>query len=168
MTTGRRILLGRVAGAFGVKGELKLLSWTEPRDALFRYQPWILRSGNTEREVAGVRGRDTGKVVIASFPGVETRDQAEALHGTEIWVPRDRLPPPAPGEYYWVDLEGLKVETVEGVALGTVSHLFETGANDVMVVSGERERLVPFITGQYIVSVDFEAGRVVVDWDPDF
>ncbi|MDY0021045.1 ribosome maturation factor RimM [Arenimonas caeni] len=168
MSNGRRILLGRVAGAFGVRGELKLLSWTDPRDALFRYQPWILRSGNTEREVTGVRGRDTGKVVIATFPGVESRDQAEAMNGTEIWVPRERLPPPGPGEYYWVDLEGLKVETTEGVALGQVSHLFETGANDVMVVAGERERLIPFVTGQYIVSVDFDAGKVVVDWDPDF
>lgn len=168
MSTGRRILLGRVAGAFGVRGELKLLSWTEPRDALFRYQPWTLRSGDTEREVSGVRGRDTGKVVIATFPGVDTRELAEAMNGTEIWVPRDRLPPPAPGEYYWVDLEGLAVETTEGVALGTVSHLFETGANDVMVVSGERERLVPFVSGQYVISVDFDARKVVVDWDPDF
>lgn len=168
MSTGRRILLGRVAGAFGVRGELKLLSWTEPRDALFRYQPWTLRSGDTEREVSGVRGRDTGKVVIATFPGVDTRELAEAMNGTEIWVPRDRLPPPAPGEYYWVDLEGLAVETTEGVALGTVSHLFETGANDVMVVAGERERLVPFVSGQYVISVDFDARKVVVDWDPDF
>jgi 16S rRNA processing protein RimM len=168
MSTGRRILLGRVAGAFGVRGEVKLLSWTDPRDALFRYQPWTLRTGDAEREVEGVRGRDTGKLVIARFPGVDTREQAEALAGTEIWVPREHLPPPGPGEYYWVDLEGLKVETTEGVVLGTVSHLFETGANDVMVVAGDRQRLVPFVTGQYIVSVDFGAGKVVVDWDPDF
>ena len=71
MSTERRILLGRVAGAFGVRGELKLLSWTDPRDALFRYQPWILRSADGEREVSGVRGRDTGKLVIATFPGVD-------------------------------------------------------------------------------------------------
>ena len=129
MSTERRILLGRVAGAFGVRGELKLLSWTDPRDALFKYQPWILRAGESEREVSGVRGRDTGKLVVASFPGVDTRELAEAMNGTEIWVPRDRLPPPSPGEYYWVDLEGLAVETVEGVPLGTVSHLFNTGAN---------------------------------------
>jgi len=168
MSTERRILLGRVAGAFGVRGELKLLSWTDPRDALFKYQPWILRAGGSEREVSGVRGRDTGKLVVASFPGVDTRELAEAMNGTEIWVPRDRLPPPSPGEYYWVDLEGLAVETVEGQALGTVSHLFSTGANDVMVVAGDRERLVPFVTDQYVKSVDFQAGRIVVDWDPDF
>ena len=168
MSTTRRILLGRVAGAFGVRGELKLLSWTDPRDALFRYQPWILRSADGEREVSGVRGRDTGKLVIATFPGIESREQAEAMHGLEIWVPRDRLPPPGPGEYYWVDLEGLAVQTVDGVALGTVSHLFDTGANPVMVVGGERERLIPFISDQYVVSVDFQAGRIVVDWDPDF
>jgi len=168
MTTGRRILLGRVDGAFGVRGELKLYSWTAPRDALFRYQPWILRSGESEREVSGVHGRDTTKTVIARFPGVETREDAEALAGTEIWVPRERLPPPGPGEYYWVDLEGLAVETTEGVSLGAVSHLFETGANDVMVVEGERQRLLPFVTGQVIVSVDFDSRRIVVDWDPDF
>ncbi len=168
MSTGRRILLGRVAGAFGVRGELKLLSWTDPRDALFTYQPWILRAGDAEREVSGVRGRDTGKLVVARFPGVDTREQAEAMAGTEIWVPRERLPAPAPGEYYWVDLEGLAVVTVDGVPLGTVSHLFETGANPVMVVTGERERLLPFVVGPYVVSVDFDAGRIVVDWDPDF
>jgi 16S rRNA processing protein RimM len=168
MSTERRILLGRVAGAFGVRGELKLLSWTDPRDALFKYQPWILRAGESEREVSGVRGRDTGKLVVAAFPGVDTREGAEAMNGTEIWVPRDRLPPPSPGEYYWVDLEGLAVETVEGQALGTVSHLFDTGANDVMVVAGDRERLIPFVTDQYVKSVDFQAGRIVVDWDPEF
>lgn len=168
MSTDRRILLGRVAGDFGVKGELKLLSWTDPRDAIFKYQPWILRAGESEREVSGVRGRDTGKLVVATFPGVENREQAEALKGSEIWVLRSQLPEPKPGVYYWVDLEGLAVQTVEGVALGTVSHLFDTGANPVLVISGERERLVPFVTDQYVKSVDFEAGLIVVDWDPDF
>jgi 16S rRNA processing protein RimM len=168
MSTDRRILLGRVAGDFGVRGELKLLSWTEPRVAIFKYQPWILRTGDAEREVSGVRGRDTGKLVIAQFPGVDSREQAEALKGSEIWVLRSQLPAPAPGEYYWVDLEGLAVQTVEGVPLGTVSHLFDTGANPVLVVAGERERLIPFVSEQYVRSVDFDAGLVVVDWDPDF
>lgn len=168
MAEGRRILLGRVAGAFGVRGEIRLVSWTEPRTAIFKYQPWLLRAGETEREVSGVRGRDTGKHLVATFPDVVDRDQAEALAGAEVWVPRDRLPPPRPGEYYWVDLEGLEVWTLEGVRLGQVSHLFDTGANAVMVVAGERERLLPFVMDQYVMSVDFDAGRITVDWDPEF
>ncbi|HLU13575.1 MAG TPA: ribosome maturation factor RimM [Arenimonas sp.] len=168
MSEGRRILLGRVVGAFGVRGEVRLQSWTDPRAALFKYQPWTLRVGDSEREVSGVRGRDTGKHVLAVIPGIEDRDQAEALRGAEIWVPRERLPALPPGQYYWVDLEGLAVETTEGVALGTVSHLFDNGANAVMVVQGERERLLPFVMDQYIKSVDLEGGRIVVDWDPEF
>ena len=96
------------------------------------------------------------------------RDVVEAMRGTEIFVPRSALPPPNADEYYWVDLEGLVVSTVEGAELGTVSHLFSTGANDVLVVRGDRERLVPFVQPDFIRSVDFEANRIVVDWDPDF
>lgn len=165
----KMVLLGRVMGAFGVRGEVRLESWTEPRARIFRYQPWILRSpAGAERELAGARGRDTGKHVIATLPGCDDRDAAEAMRGTEIHVPRDVLPPPAPGEYYWVDLEGLRVVTVEGVELGTVSHMLATGANDVMVVRGERERMLPFVQPDYVRGVDFDAGTVTVDWDPDF
>jgi 16S rRNA processing protein RimM len=91
------------------------------------------------------------------------------MHGTEIYVPRSALPPPKAGEYYWVDLEGLRVVTTEGVSLGTVSHLFSTGANDVLVARDDtRERMIPFVLPQYVVSVDFEANLVTVDWDPEF
>ena len=124
------LLLGRVTGAFGVRGDVKLESWTEPRTQIFRYQPWILRSANgAGRELRGARGRDAGKGVVATLPGIDDRDAAEALRGTEVWVPREALPPPAPGEYYWVDLEGLRVVTTEGVVLGEVSHLLSTGAS---------------------------------------
>lgn len=167
--TGRRILLGRVVGAFGVRGEIKLESWTEPRSAIFRYQPWILKSpAGREWELAGARGRESGKHLIAVFPNITDRDMVEALHGTEISVTRSALPPPKADEYYWVDLEGLRVVTVDGVALGIVSHLFSTGSNDVMMVIGERERLVPFVQPDYVKSVDFDKGEVVVDWDPEF
>jgi 16S rRNA processing protein RimM len=165
----RRILLGRVVGAFGVRGEIKLESWTEPRSAIFRYQPWILRSANgQESTLEGARGRDTGKHLVARFPGIEDRDTVEAMHGTEVFVARSALPPPSADEYYWVDLEGLDVKTVEGVALGQVSHLFSTGANDVVVVRGDRERMIPFVVPEFVKSVDFEANLVVVDWDPEF
>ena len=167
---GRRILLGRVTGAFGVRGEAKLESWTEPRIAIFRYQPWILRDAQgNEREVRGVRGKEVGKNAVATIPDVADRDAIDAMRGTEIYVPRSALPPPAPGEFYWVDLEGLRVVNVEGVDFGTVSHLFATGANDVLVArNGERERMIPFVQPQYVTSVDFEAGMVTVDWDPEF
>ena len=163
------VLLGRVTGAFGVRGDVKLESWTEPRARIFGYQPWILRDANgAERGMQGARGRDTGKHVVATLPGIEDRDAAEALRGTEILVPRQAMPPAAPGEYYWIDLEGLRVVTVEGVPLGEVSHLLSTGANDVMVVRGERERLLPFVQPDYVKAVDFETGTVTVDWDPEF
>lgn len=167
---GRRILLGRVLGAFGVRGEVKLESWTEPRAAIFRYQPWTLRTPQgTERQIHGIRGRETGKYLIANFPDVEDRDAVEAMRGTEIFVPRSALPPPKPGEYYWVDLEGMRVVNLEGVELGTVSHLFSTGANDVLVArDDERERMIPFVEPQYVTSVDFDAGLITVDWDPEF
>ena len=167
--TERRILLGRIVGAFGIRGDARLESWTEPRLSIFRYQPWILRAPNgEEREMTGVRGRESGKHLFATLPGVTDRDQIEAMRGTDIFVPRSALPPPKPDEYYWVDLEGLAVSTVEGVELGTVSHLFSTGANDVLAVRGDRERLIPFVQPDFVHSVDFDTNRIVVDWDPDF
>ena len=168
--TGRRILLGRVIGAFGVRGEVRLESWTEPRGAIFRYQPWTLRDAHgNERELRGVQGRESGKHVTAHFPDVTDRDGAEALRGIEIYVPRSALPPPKPGEYYWADLEGLRVVNTEGADFGTVSHMLATGANDVIVVhDGEHERMIPFVQPQYVTGIDFEAGVITVDWDPDF
>ena len=168
MNDERRILLGRVLGAFGVRGELKIQSFTDPESAVLRYQPWTLSRDGSEREFEGAKGRVTAKGVIATFPGIEDRDAAQALAGTEIWAPRGRLPKSKPGEYYWVDLEGLEVLNREGVAFGRVSHLFDTGSNQVMVVAGERDRLIPFIEGDFVLGVDFEAGRIEVDWDADF
>jgi 16S rRNA processing protein RimM len=118
--------------------------------------------------VEGARGRAGAKGLVATNTGLEGRDAAEAMRGTEILVPRSVLPPPAPGEYYWVDLEGLRVRNLEGVDFGVVSHLFSTGANDVLVARGDRERMVPFVEPDYIRSVDFDAGLVTVDWDADF
>ena len=163
------ILLGRIHGAFGVRGELKLESFTEPARGILRYQPWLLRDAQgREREVADARGRETHKGIVATLPGIEDRDAAEALRGTEVWVPRSALPPPSPGEYYGVDLEGLRVVNTDGVDFGTVSHLFATGANDVLVARGERERMIPFLEPDYIRSVDFETGVVTVEWDAEF
>lgn len=165
----KSILLGRIHGAFGVRGEVKLESFTDPERGILRYQPWTLRRPDgTEATITGAKGRPAAKGLVAALPGVEDRDAAEALRGAELWVPRSALPPPKPGEYYWVDLEGLRVANIEGVDFGVVSHLFSTGANDVLVARGERERMIPFLEPEYIRSVDFEAGIVTVDWDPEF
>ena len=165
----RMIAVGRLHGAFGVRGEVKLESHTDPLRAIARYQPWTLRDARGNESLCeGAKVREGGKGLIATLPGIADRDAADALRGVEVLVPRSALPPPAPGEYYWVDLEGLRVVNAEGVDFGTVSHLFSTGANDVLVARGERERMIPFLEPDYIVSVDFDAGLVTVDWDAEF
>lgn len=170
VAAGRRVLIGRIVGLHGVQGWLKIESWAEPRVRIFDYQPWLIgKAPGMETKVSGATGRPQGKGMVAQLPGVDDREQAAALVGNDIYVAREQLPAAAEGEYYWVDLEGLEVVTTEGVALGRVSHLFATGANDVVVVrNGERERLIPFIQGSYVRSVDLSAGRMVVDWDPEF
>jgi 16S rRNA processing protein RimM len=168
--SGRRVLIGRIVGLYGVQGWLKIESWAEPRMKIFDYQPWLLGTApGMETQIAGAKGRQQGKGMVAQLPGIDDREQAAALIGVDIHVAREQLPPPGKDEYYWVDLEGLEVVTMEDVVLGRVSHLFATGANDVVVVrDGERERLIPFIQGSYVRSVDMSAKRMVVDWDPEF
>lgn len=169
-STGRRVLMGRIVGLYGVQGWLKIESWSEPRTRIFDYQPWrISKAPGVELEIAGATGRAQGKGLVAQLPGVDNREKAAELVGSDIHVDRQQLPATAEGEYYWVDLEGLEVITTEGVPLGRVMHLFATGSNDVVVIrDGERERLVPFVQGSYVRSVDLAAGRMVVDWDPEF
>lgn len=166
----RRVPIGRVVGLYGVQGWVKVESWTEPRLRIFDYQPWqlVLAPGG-EREASGVHGRAQGKGMVAHLPCVDDREQAAALVGCEIQVARSQLPATAEGEYYWADLEGLVVVTAHGLALGKVSHLFATGANDVLVVRDDkRERLIPYVPGSVVLQVDLAAQQMVVDWDPAF
>lgn len=166
--TDRRVLVAEIVGVFGVRGELKLRTHTESPSAVSRYQPWYVVHRGSTQVVEKPSCRETGKGVLVRLPNVLDRDQAEAMVGAEIWVDRAALPALPEGEFYWVDLEGLRVETVDGQDLGSVSHLFSTGANDVVVVKGDRERLIPYIRPDVITSIDLGAGRMVVDWDPDF
>ncbi|MBL8262112.1 MAG: ribosome maturation factor RimM [Xanthomonadaceae bacterium] len=165
----RRILVGRIHGAFGVRGEVKLESMTEPQGNLVRYQPWILRdAAGREREISGAKARAGGKGLIGTLPGIEDRDAADALRGAELYVPRSALPPPRDGEFYWIDLEGLRVENLEGVDFGRAAFVFSNGANDVLLVRGDRERMIPWVRPDFVRELDFEGGRIVVDWDADF
>jgi 16S rRNA processing protein RimM len=168
VSADRLLTVGRIVGLHGVDGWVKLESWTEPRLRIFSYRPWRVSLSGSEFEVAAARGHEQGKGMVAKLPGCDDRDAAAKLVGATIQVPRSALPRPKRGQYYWTDLEGLAVVTVEGVDLGKVSHLFATGANDVLVVHGERERLIPFVTGQFVKDVDLKAGRITVDWDADF
>lgn len=164
-----RLVLGKIVGLYGVEGWVKLESYSDPRAQIFKYSPWFVGCADAMVEYANVKGRTQGKGIVAHLPGVDTRDAAVALIGAEIRIARSALPKSKRGEYYWVDLEGLDVFNLEGVAFGKVSHLFSTGANDVLVVrKGERERLVPFVTGDFVKEVDIDGGRIVVDWDKDF
>lgn len=163
----RRITVGRIAGLFGVRGWVKVYSHTRPREAILNYSPWLVTIGGSERTLKLAEGRVQGKGVIARLEGVADRDQAAVLVGAEIAVARTQLPAPAANEYYWAELEGARVVDQRGIELGRVSHLFETGAHDVMVVRGTTERLIPF-GGTVIKRVDLANGVIHVDWeDPE-
>jgi 16S rRNA processing protein RimM len=162
------IVVGKISGLYGVRGWCKVFSHTEPRDNILMYSPWYLRKGNEWQAVEVVEGRQHGKGIIAHLQGCDDRDAAAALMGTEVAIKREQLGSLAEDEYYWSDLIGCRVETVDGVELGHIERMMETGANDVIVVAGERECLIPFVQGDVVVEVDIAAKRVRVDWDPDF
>ena len=165
----RFVTLGRISGVHGVQGWVRVHSDTSPRENIVNYSPWhLVRKG--ERESWKLKsGRRQGKSVVAKLAGCNDRDTAEQLVGALISVPRSALPDTtAAGEYYWTDLVGLVVKTVDGVELGRIASLFETGSNDVIVVQGDRERLIPYIWEQVVRKVDLEAGVMLVDWDPEF
>ena len=163
------LTVGRVSGVYGVRGWVRVHSYTAPRTAILEYGEWHLLLQGRWQPVELSGGRAHGKGIVVQFEAMDDRDRARELIGVEIAIPRSQLPPPEPGEYYWTDLEGLQVETLSGEPLGQVAYLLETGANDVMVVrDGERERLIPFVLEQYVKQVDLEGGCIRVDWDPDF
>jgi len=166
MPSARTLVVGRISGIFGLQGWVKVFSETEPMDAILGYSPWRIGATGDPRSVA--EGRRHGKGLIARLEGCGDPDQASALVGSMIRVEREQLPPLNEDEIYWADLEGLVAETLGGVVLGKVDHLFETPGNDVLVVRGERERLIPFIWEDVVKKVDLEGGRLILDWDPDF
>jgi len=163
------ISVGEIAGVFGVKGWVKVFSHTEPRENILNYSPWILKKAGKVKEVKLNNGRRQGKTVVASIEGISDRDSAELYCGWEILINKNQLPETEDGVYYWADLVGLLVETEQGISLGEVDYLLETGANDVLVVKdGEQERLIPFINEQVIKKIDLDSKQMIVDWDPDF
>ena len=164
--TGRKpVILGRVSGLFGVKGWIKVHSHTEPREAILDYRDWLLLRGDESQAVRLAEGKRHGKTVVARLDGVDDRDVAAGYVGAAIAVPREQLPATGQGEYYWADLEGMQVVHRDGRVLGTVDYLLATGANDVLVVRGDEEILIPFVRDEVIKDVDFAKGVISVDWE---
>jgi len=176
--TGKTIKLGKFTGVFGVKGWVKVYSYTDPMEGIFKYQPWYINHNGQELVVEVESGQRHGKGLIAKLVNYNDRDQAAELNGSFIEVTSDELPELDDGEYYWHQLEKLSVLTVatdgEPALLGKVAYLTETGSNDVMVVkpcSGsidKRERWVPYLPGQFVLKVDLDEQAITVDWDPEF
>lgn len=162
----RLLVVGRISGFYGLRGWVKVFSETEPRDNILTYNPWYLGVGHRPRRLA--EGKLHGKGLVARLEDCEGRDQAAALIGLEVKIRRDQLPRLGTDEFYWADLVGLSVETLEGRHLGRINRMFATAANDVVVVNGERERLLPFLWDQVIKDMDLDLGRIRVDWDPEF
>lgn len=211
------LLVGRITGAYGIKGWVKVHAFTDPVENLFSFSQWIARSPAESRNSAdsasqGVKdssngdrrsGRDSenktlifsefrrqGRGLIAKLEGVDDRTGAERLRGLEIWVPEVELPPLESGDYYWHQLENLRVysrypehgsaggeapdpRADEEYLLGEVDHLLETGANDVLVLRpcegslDDRERLVPYLPGSVVQRVSLDERRIDVLWHPE-
>lgn len=162
------VVVGRIEGAYGVKGWVRVRSFTDPPANILDYDPWHLRLARGQQDCERLETRPHGKGFVARLAGIDDRDAAAALGGAEIEVPRDCLAPTGAGEYYWNDLLGLDVVTTTGLRLGQVETMMATGANDVMVLAGDRRRLIPFVHGTVVQAVDLDAGEIRVDWDPDF
>jgi len=160
------VSLGEISGVYGVKGWVRIMSWTEPRNAIANYRPWLI--GADQQVIEPLEVKVQGKGLIARLDGVESRDQAQALTGAAIAANRRQLPELSAGEYYWADLEGMTVINKDGVELGQVRRVIATGANDVLLVQGERERLIPFTIGHHVLDVDNDTGLIQVDWDAEF
>ena len=167
------IVVGKIFSVHGVRGEVKVFSFTDPIDNLLQYRHWTLRREGVVKQVELVKGRSGQKDLVAKLKGLDDRDEARLLSGFEICISRSLLPNLANDEYYWYQLVGLSVINQDGHLFGKVDHLLETGANDVMVVKpcagslDDRERLLPY-TEQCVLAIDLAAGEMRVEWDADF
>ena len=161
----KRIVVGRIAGVFGVKGWLKVMSYTSPRENILNYTPWQLKSKDTWRNVCVQDWKAHNKGLTVAFVGIDDRDVARAWTGADIAVMRSQLKELPKGEYYHEDLLDMQVINREGKTLGRLQEIMETGANDVLVIAGEVRYLVPLVWHRYVLEIDQDAGIIRVDWE---
>jgi 16S rRNA processing protein RimM len=172
-------VMGKITTVYGVKGWVKVFSYSQPKENICQYDNWILEDAGNKRSVKVLACKPHGNGLVAHLDGSHDRDQAKQFCGSHIVIPSAELPDLPQGEFYWHQLQGLKVFTIgsdgsEGQLLGKVSHLMETGSNDVLVVKkckdslDGNERLIPYLPDQVVKLIDLEAGLIEVDWDADF
>ena len=162
------VLVGQVSALFGIKGWVKIFSYTQPRDNILQYNPWLIKTGADWVEVRLEEGRQQGKGVIARLEAYDSPEQSSRLIGCDIGLRQAQLPSLSEDEYYWNDLIGMQVINQDKVDLGIVKRMIETGSNDVLIVQGDSERLIPYIKEQVIKNIDLDEKIIQVDWDPDF
>lgn len=168
------IVLGKITSVFGIKGWVKVYSYTDPMENLLAYPTWQLRLNGQSKFIHKLDGRRHGKGLVAKLEGVDTPEDARLLSGAEILLSKAELPKLAEDEYYWNQLIGLTVVNLQGQLFGKVSSLLETGANDVLVVKAcqgsidKQERLIPWLQPEVVLQVNLETAQIEVDWDADF
>ena len=168
------VLIGKVLGSNGVKGWVRIYSYTRPFQGILAYSPWTLIKGETRKTVELASSRTTENKIFALLEGCSDRDQADMLKDCQIFVDRSLLPDLEDGEIYWKDLEGMLVKNLDGFLLGTVKSLIETGANDVLVVQGgkdigdRKERLIPYVENEVVIRIDEVRKELIVDWEPEY
>jgi len=162
------VVIGRTSSPWGVKGWIKVISFTETVEDILTYPVWTLRGPRKELQLELEAGKRHGKGVIAKFKGFDTPEHVRELAGLEVVIHRSALPETGKNEYYWTDLEGLTVIDQHGKPLGTVQYLIETGANDCMVIQASEggQIAIPWLLGSVVTRVSLETGEIFVDWDP--
>ncbi len=169
------LVIGIIGAPYGVKGWVKITSHTHDLDGVFAYTPWLLGQVEESKDYVVDQWRTHNKGLVAKLIGVDNRDDAEGIKNLEISIKAEMLPELDDSDVYWRELVGMQVVTEKGYNLGVIKELFETGANDVLLVKanlndafGQKERMVPYLLDQVIKQVDRQAKTVTVDWDPAF
>lgn len=163
------VVLGQIGAPFGIKGWVHLQVYADPSKNILSYKAWYIKSKHDWQKRQVLEIRPHGKNYVALLDGILDREQAKTLTQAQFGVLREELPDLPEDHHYWTDLIGLTVVNEDNIKLGIVKNLFETGANDVLVVTGEeKEHLIPYVPDQYILSVDYTDRIMRVHWDPEF
>jgi 16S rRNA processing protein RimM len=169
------IVVGTFGAVYGIKGWLRINSFTDTMEDIFDYAPWTIQTAQGLKEVRVINSRPHSKGYIVQVEGINTPEEAQRWVNQEILIHGDQLETLTDNDFYWKDLIGCEVLNIQGYHMGVVSSLLETGSNDVLCVQankkdayGKIERLIPFIEDQFIVQIDLPAKKIHVNWQPDF